>query len=710
MSRLPTPGSDRGNWGSILNDYLSQSHNADGTIKDSIITESKLAQPVIDKINSTVAPTDQWVAALVNDSGSMTKRSLSSVFATVITPLLIPSDTPAQTLAKIQAAVTLATASGVGVRIPAGQWRIAGGYITLSSPITISGLGAQSTIHQKTFPLPIFKVTAPDVTIQDLALTGEGLDATGFPLFGDDSFRQHVGIWLDRSATRSTVRRIIGANLSMVVAVGDPRPGSGYGSSALKDAFIENISGTGVWCVIAGGFADGLTIAHITGQWGYFTGTPSAGDVGSPPHCVYISSDTDHWSSRVSISAVSASGNAAAAAGLLKVKHTVGLETAQITSIGGYGGAEFESVYDSTISGLQIFDDHYADTGGAYGRGAIWLVDCQRVTLDDPRVTFAPGTHGTGIYVESNCTDVTVRLPHITTNRSTATTNPVIAAKGVRTVIDRPVIRAAGTGQFEEAISAVGAGSRILNPDVVGTHLFGVHVEPAATPTVPICVEYDPITLLPSRLAGPNSLSVRFNTNATNTIIRNRSTGLIASGISDTFDRANSQSLGYTDDLKPWIAYGAGGTYAGSWCIDGNAARFNGGIPRSVIIADGGKADGTLTAVIGAVSAADEGIVIRASDANNYIAVVPYFGTGDYRVRLIKRVAGTASQIAVSTAAAVAGDTLAVIFAGNSISVNLNGSQIIAPQTVADFQTATKVGLLGSSGGMTFKVNSILYI
>lgn len=37
MSRLPTPGSDDGNWGEILNDFLEQSHNSDGSLKSSAI-------------------------------------------------------------------------------------------------------------------------------------------------------------------------------------------------------------------------------------------------------------------------------------------------------------------------------------------------------------------------------------------------------------------------------------------------------------------------------------------------------------------------------------------------------------------------------------------------------------------------------------------------------------------------------------------------
>jgi hypothetical protein len=37
MSRLPIPGSDDDVWGTILNDYLEVSHNADGTLQTSAI-------------------------------------------------------------------------------------------------------------------------------------------------------------------------------------------------------------------------------------------------------------------------------------------------------------------------------------------------------------------------------------------------------------------------------------------------------------------------------------------------------------------------------------------------------------------------------------------------------------------------------------------------------------------------------------------------
>ena len=36
MARLPQPGGDDGSWGSILNDFLSQSHAADGSLKSDL--------------------------------------------------------------------------------------------------------------------------------------------------------------------------------------------------------------------------------------------------------------------------------------------------------------------------------------------------------------------------------------------------------------------------------------------------------------------------------------------------------------------------------------------------------------------------------------------------------------------------------------------------------------------------------------------------
>lgn len=43
MARLPQPGSDDGTWGAILNDFLSTSHDSDGTLKPAAITSAGAA-------------------------------------------------------------------------------------------------------------------------------------------------------------------------------------------------------------------------------------------------------------------------------------------------------------------------------------------------------------------------------------------------------------------------------------------------------------------------------------------------------------------------------------------------------------------------------------------------------------------------------------------------------------------------------------------
>lgn len=69
MARLPQPGSDSGTWGDILNEYLSQAHNQDGTLKtnsvgatqiqNGTISETQLSSAVQVKLNA-VAGTPDW--------------------------------------------------------------------------------------------------------------------------------------------------------------------------------------------------------------------------------------------------------------------------------------------------------------------------------------------------------------------------------------------------------------------------------------------------------------------------------------------------------------------------------------------------------------------------------------------------------------------------------------------------------------------------
>lgn len=47
MARLPIPGSDQGQWGEILNDYLGVAHNADGSLKEITIPPGSITPPML---------------------------------------------------------------------------------------------------------------------------------------------------------------------------------------------------------------------------------------------------------------------------------------------------------------------------------------------------------------------------------------------------------------------------------------------------------------------------------------------------------------------------------------------------------------------------------------------------------------------------------------------------------------------------------------
>lgn len=108
MARLPTPGSDNGTWGSILNDYLNVSHKSDGTLKpvgtadltDSAITSAKLADNSITSakiVDGTIVDDDINASAAINLSKLATD------------PLARSNHTGTQTMATISDAGDSAT-------------------------------------------------------------------------------------------------------------------------------------------------------------------------------------------------------------------------------------------------------------------------------------------------------------------------------------------------------------------------------------------------------------------------------------------------------------------------------------------------------------------------------------------------------------------------------------------------------------------------
>jgi hypothetical protein len=65
MARLPLPGGDDGNWGDILNTFLTTAHNTDGTLKTGSVDVGQLsaAAPINGQVLSYNGTKFNWIAA-----------------------------------------------------------------------------------------------------------------------------------------------------------------------------------------------------------------------------------------------------------------------------------------------------------------------------------------------------------------------------------------------------------------------------------------------------------------------------------------------------------------------------------------------------------------------------------------------------------------------------------------------------------------------
>ncbi|MEO8391994.1 MAG: hypothetical protein ABI700_03290 [Chloroflexota bacterium] len=63
MARLPTPGGDDGNWGTVLNEYLGAEHNSDGThgLASGLVTDVVNTQSSVGATYTLPAPTSAGI-------------------------------------------------------------------------------------------------------------------------------------------------------------------------------------------------------------------------------------------------------------------------------------------------------------------------------------------------------------------------------------------------------------------------------------------------------------------------------------------------------------------------------------------------------------------------------------------------------------------------------------------------------------------------
>jgi len=138
MTRLPIPGSDDGSWGDILNDFLGQAHNTDGSLKSGIDL-SKLATDPLARANHTGTQTAGTITGLatVATTGDFSDLTSGPSNATTSTAGLMSAADKHQigvslgdyctvndSAATITAALTTLLANEQNIFIPLGAWTI----------------------------------------------------------------------------------------------------------------------------------------------------------------------------------------------------------------------------------------------------------------------------------------------------------------------------------------------------------------------------------------------------------------------------------------------------------------------------------------------------------------------------------------------------------------------------------------------------------
>jgi|GEM_PF-7070649 hypothetical protein len=155
MSRLPTPGGDDGKWGDVLNDFLNQEHNPDGTQKTLPLTKggTGATDATTARANLAAASTSHKATHATGGTDALTPSDISAVakgdfFLNVKDYGAIGNGVADDTTA-IQATINALPSTGGTILFPAGTYLV--GKLTLNtSNVRLTGTGMGTIMKFKT--------------------------------------------------------------------------------------------------------------------------------------------------------------------------------------------------------------------------------------------------------------------------------------------------------------------------------------------------------------------------------------------------------------------------------------------------------------------------------------------------------------------------------------------------------------------------------
>ena len=154
-------------------------------------------------------------------------------------------------------------------------------------------------------------------------------------------------------------------------------------------------------------------------------------------------------------------------------------------------------------------------------------------------------------------------------------------------------------------------------------------------------------------------------------------------------DSDNTRLNDHTPDIDD---VGAGwDELSGTWDIDSNRATMAAAPSQSIAVIDAGVSDFELHVVLETYDTSNSGVVLRATDDDNYVLLIVDSNAGTFQFWI--RDGGTFSNQGASVAQVAAdGDLLVVTVNGDTFLAYLNGELILSKE-IAFNKTATKHGI-----------------